>query len=113
MRCIALAGSIGLTISGCSSGVYEFNEKAYSQPPYIGVPVPSDITKIRFHGTVYQRLTGPKLKQAVVGKSIFNDTSGPDPVIVSGDGQYFASDGCGYARNRDRVGPAFGQYRVK
>jgi|SRR6185295_20263761 len=108
MRFTAIAASICLAVAGCSSGPYELNEKAYSQRPFIGVP--PDVSKIRFQGSVYHRLMGTKLEQAIVGKSMFHD---PNAVIISGDGQYFASDGCGYARNRDRVGPAFGTYRVK
>lgn len=111
MRSIAMATVIGVAMSGCSPEPYELKEAGYAQGRVAAVP--ADATKIRFRGSDFYRLTGPALRQAIVGKSMFYDTSGPGIVVVSGDGRYFNSDGCGYARNRDLVGPAFGNYWVK
>lgn len=111
MRSTAIATAIGFAMAGCSPEPYELKEAGYAHGRVAAVP--SDATKIRFRGSDYYRLTGPALRQTIVGKSMFYDTSGPGSVMVSGDGRYFNSDGCGYARNRDLVGPAFGNYWVK
>lgn len=102
LRFIVIATFIGLAVAGCSS--------APRQPV---AKTSFDSTTIRHQGSVYHRLTGPTLKAAIVGKSMFVDKRGPEIVVVSGDGQYFSSDGCSYARNADRIGRIFGNYTVK
>jgi hypothetical protein len=111
MRSIAITAAIGLAMAGCSPEYPELKRTGYTQNTVAAVP--HDATEIRLQGIVYRRLTGLKLRQAIVGKSIFYDTTGPGLIVVTGDGRYFNSDGCGYVSNRHHMEPATGTYTVK
>lgn len=111
-RSFVKAIAVGVAVSGCSLATYDLKEMGYTQGQV--APIPSDAVKIRFLGSVYRRLSGPKLRGAVAGRSMFYDPVGPGLVMTSGVGvQHFNSDGCGYAKERHRAGPTFGIYWVE
>jgi hypothetical protein len=108
MRFPTLLTAIVLFASGCSERIYHVGPDVFSSNRI--VKIPSNATRIGLDASVYRRLTGRKLRQAIVGTSMFIDPE--SGIVVSGDGQYFLSDGHRSWHNRDLVGPVSGTYSV-
>jgi len=111
MRSVVLALAIGIAAASCLPQHQKMTEAGYSMAPV--TTDPSVATEIRIQGSVYYRLTGHNLRQAIVGNSMFYDLSGPGFIMTTGDGRHFNSDGCGYVKNRHHAQPASGTYSVK
>lgn len=108
LGCLAFSLSAALFVSSCSDAVYEL--RAPLALANTGVSVPSDARKIRLGGSLYRRLSGSELRDAIVGKSMFHDPA--DGIVMQPYGRFFHPDGHRYWEPSDRVPNRSGSYSV-
>lgn len=103
-----LTAAVLLIASGCAGPVYDWDLEL---PPAAQRSImPSNAARIRLGAVVYRRVTGSRLRQAIVGKGMF---PGPGMFVTgSGDGRFFHPDGRSYRQAHHRSQGLSGTYSV-